>query len=134
MPSTTTLRGGVVLPFGRRRPSAAAAPEPRDCAASRHAHLADLLARAGRGDADAFMRFYDDTSGAAYRLARAVCPDAAAAEELTRSLYVRAWTHAAQHAESGLSPVAWLVVPVLAHRPRLSVASAGRAAVEAAGG
>lgn len=107
---TTPSDDGVVVPFTRR-------PAARRC--SRHldsVHLADLLLRAARRDTGAFMHFYDHTSGAAYRIARAVTDDPQAAEDLARDLYVRAWTHAGEHRWSGLSPVAWLLVPALERR------------------
>ena len=102
---------GVVIPFTRRTLTR------RRC--SRHldrVHLSDLLLRAARRDTGAFMHFYDHTSGAAYRIATAVTDDRDAAEDLVRDLYVRAWQHAGEHRRSGLSPVAWLLVPALERR------------------
>lgn len=72
-------------------------------------HLALLLVRAGRGDEDAFARFYDLTSGVAYRAMCQRYDDRAAAEAATEALYLRAWDLAPRHAGSGLSPLAWLL-------------------------
>ena len=71
--------------------------------------LADLLALAARGDTAAFMRFYDLTCAASYRAALAICADRACAEELTASLYARAWAEAPAYPRAGLSPMAWLL-------------------------
>jgi hypothetical protein len=83
--------------------------------------LADLLALAARGDTGAFMRFYDLTCAAAYRAALALCGDRGCAEELTASLYARAWAEASAYPRSGLSPVAWLLAgitrPAMSHAP-----------------
>jgi hypothetical protein len=112
---STRSDDGVVIPFPRR-------PLARG-RCSRHldrVHLSDLLLRAARRDTGAFMHFYDHTSGAAYRIATAVTEDREAAEDLVRDLYVRAWQHAGDHRWSGLSPVAWLLVPALRRRSGLA--------------
>ena len=89
------------------------------------AALADLLAAAAEGDTDAFMRFYDCTSGYAYALemqrargrnlrtpARRI---RVLAEEATARRFVEAWRHAADQCTSGRSPLAWLLtLPVAA--------------------
>lgn len=72
-------------------------------------HLALLLERAGRGDEDAFLQFYDLTSGVAYRAMRLRYDDPETAEAATHALYVRAWDLAPRQATSGLSPLAWLL-------------------------
>ena len=74
--------------------------------------LAVLLADAAGGDVAAFMRFYDLTCAAAYRAALAVCTEPACAEELTCSLYERAWAEASAYSQSGLSPMAWLLAAI----------------------
>ena len=107
----TRSRDGVVVPFTRRASFRGRCARHLD-----RVHLADLLLRAAGGDRGAFMHFYDHTSGAAYRIATAVTEDRQTAEELTAELYVRAWQHAAEHRWSGLSPVAWLLVPALERR------------------
>jgi hypothetical protein len=79
--------------------------------------LQDLLARAARVDVEAFMRFYDATSGYAFSLAvvrarlRGLHGSRArevAGHEVGR-LFVHAWRSAAQHRSSGLSSLAWLL-------------------------
>ena len=109
--------GGVVVPFARRTAVRARCTRHLD-----RVHLADLLLRAARRDTGAFMHFYDHTSGAAYRIARAVTDDRGAAEDLVRDLYVRAWQHAGEHRWSGLSPVAWLLLPALERRSGFAAA------------
>lgn len=79
--------------------------------------LADELARAASGDTEAFMRFYDATSGYVFGLAlarasaRGLHGDTAriVAEREVESWYVRAWSRSAQHRGSGLSPLAWVL-------------------------
>jgi RNA polymerase sigma-70 factor (ECF subfamily) len=108
---STRSDDGVVVPFTRRTLVRGRCTRHVD-----RVHLSDLLLRAARRDTGAFMHFYDHTIGAAYRLATAVTPDREAAEDLVRDLYVRAWQHAGEHRWSGLSPVAWLLVPALERR------------------
>lgn len=92
---------------------------PHGCAAGVDTgHLATLLARAADGDLEAFTDFYDHTAGTAYRVATVLTTDPAAAEDLTQQLYVHAWSRAATHRTSGLSPVAWLLLPAAKLRPR----------------
>jgi len=85
--------------------------------------LADQLARAADGDTDAFMRFYDATSGYAFGLAltrartrglRGSAARAFAEREVER-WYAQAWSRCADQRSSGLSPLAWvLTLPALA--------------------
>lgn len=79
--------------------------------------LAELLARSAAGDTDAFLGFYDATScyvftlevirarmhGAGGALARST------AARATGAIFVHAWRHAAEHASSELSALAWLL-------------------------
>ncbi|HEX2892755.1 MAG TPA: sigma factor [Marmoricola sp.] len=91
---------------------------PRGCAAGVDTgHLAALLSRAADGDLEAFTDFYDHTAGTAFRVATALTTERAAAEDLTQQLYVHAWRSAAAHRTSGLSPVAWLLLPAAKLRP-----------------
>lgn len=83
---------------------------------------AELLRLSAAGDADAFMRFYDATCSYAYQWALRRHRDRARAEDALRALYAQAWAHAAEHADSGISPVAWLLT-------RGQASSAGRGAV-----
>ncbi|WP_246004959.1 hypothetical protein [Nocardioides marmorisolisilvae] len=81
------------------------------------APLADLLTRAAGGDTDAFMRFYDATSGQVFCLALTRARSRglrgagvhAAADRDVEDAYVHAWARCAEHAGSGLSPLAWLL-------------------------
>jgi RNA polymerase sigma-70 factor (ECF subfamily) len=79
--------------------------------------LADELARAATGDTEAFMRFYDATSGYVYGLAlararsrglRAAAAQAFAQREV-EAWYALAWTRCSEHRASGLSPLAWVL-------------------------
>lgn len=79
--------------------------------------LADELDRAALGDTDAFMRFYDATSGYVFGLAltrarsRGLRGASARtfAEREVEAWYARAWTCCAQQRTSGLSPLAWVL-------------------------
>lgn len=80
----------------------------------RHSTLADeelaaLLVLAGRGDVDAFARFYDATIGWAYDRARLRSADPELVDSEVRAVYLRAWRAASAHRASGLSPKAWLL-------------------------
>jgi len=79
------------------------------CASWRE-RLGDLLDRAADGNTDAFMQFYDCTSGFAYRVMRSRVASPVVAEKATRALYLDAWDRAATYRTSGLSPLAWLLV------------------------
>ncbi|RZI81471.1 MAG: hypothetical protein EOO67_18595 [Microbacterium sp.] len=70
---------------------------------------AELLRLAAQGDVDAFMRFYDATCTYAYQWALRRHRDRVRAEEAVRALYAQAWAEARDHADSGISPVAWLL-------------------------
>lgn len=89
-------------------------PREVSCAQWRE-HLADLLADAAAGDEQAFMRFYDHTSGVAYGVALRRSADPVAAREATRALYLQAWQQVHGYAGSGLSPLAWLLSSELPH-------------------
>ena len=75
--------------------------------------LAQLLARAARGDTAAFMTFYDRSSPTAYHLVLALCGDPGRADDHVQRLYALAWARAGEQASSGLSPLAWLLSDVL---------------------
>lgn len=70
---------------------------------------AELLRLSAAGDVDAFMRFYDATCAHAYQWALRRHRDRERADEAIRALYAQAWVSAAEHADSGVSPVAWLI-------------------------
>lgn len=92
---------------------ASAIPAGADSSA---ADLDALLSAAATGDRRAFTRFVDATTTPVFRLelARALRRVPAslastAAETAVRRRYVAAWTRAADHRSSGLSPRAWLL-------------------------
>ncbi|TWG96453.1 RNA polymerase sigma-70 factor (ECF subfamily) [Nocardioides sp. J9] len=70
---------------------------------------AEQLRRAAQGDQQAFAAFYDATCRQVYRLALLLARDPADADDLCREAYVRAWREAADHAATGLPPIAWLL-------------------------
>ena len=99
--------------------------------------LGDLLARASLGDVDAFMRFYDATSGYAFALdvararvtGRGGATALEAASDATARRFTRAWEDAAEHRSSGLSPLAWLLsLPISAAGPMESVGTTSSSA------
>ena len=82
-----------------------------------NAELAADLARAAGGDTEAFMRFYDRTSGYVYCLAltragsrglRGVAARSFADREV-EAWYAEAWARCSEHAGSGLSALAWVL-------------------------
>jgi RNA polymerase sigma-70 factor (ECF subfamily) len=75
----------------------------------RDSDLPALLARAGTGDVEAFMQFYDATSAHAFLLESYRHADRDAAGEATVQRYAAAWLRASEHARSGLTPRAWLL-------------------------
>ncbi len=98
----------------------AVVPIKRPCSRWRD-HLAGLLRRAASGDTDAFMEFYDHTSAVAYRVVLSRLADPVVADAATQALYVHAWDRAETHADSGLSPMTWLLSAAASapglHRP-----------------
>lgn len=75
----------------------------------RHAHLTELLERAGSGDVDAFADFYDATVTKVFALATIRAASRGSAEDVVREAYLRAWGRAGVFNLSGLSPTAWIV-------------------------
>ena len=73
------------------------------------ADLAALLRKAARGDIDAFLRFYDATIQTVFDWARLRHQDPDLCEAAVRAVYALAWADAGGHADSGLSPRAWLL-------------------------
>jgi RNA polymerase sigma-70 factor (ECF subfamily) len=72
------------------------------------ASLRELLVRSGRGDQEAFGRFYDATVRIVYGMAMSVGGDPATAEALTAEVYVAAWKVAPGFAANTVGPGAWL--------------------------
>ncbi len=73
------------------------------------ADLRTLLTRAGRGDLEAFMAFYDATCDLVWRLELCRWPTRETAEAASSARFSVAWKRAGQQATSGLSPRAWLL-------------------------
>jgi RNA polymerase sigma-70 factor (ECF subfamily) len=74
----------------------------------------DLLAKAGRGDGDAFAALYDLLAGRVYGLVRRVVRDPAQSEEVTQEVFVEIWRNAARFdPRRGTAPT-WALT--IAHR------------------
>ena len=69
-----------------------------------------LMARIAGGDREAFARFYDAMSGAAFGLIRRIVRDSAAAEEVLQEVFLQAWREAGRYDPGRGSPEAWLVM------------------------
>ena len=76
--------------------------------------LADLLARVGSGEADAFERFYDATIAMTYGIAVRVVRDPAMAEEVIQEVYVELWRLAPRYDRARGSARSWAAT--IAHR------------------
>jgi RNA polymerase sigma-70 factor (ECF subfamily) len=72
-------------------------------------HLPLLLEQMSRGDRDAFVRFYDDTSSVVYGMALMICKSQRRAEAVTHQVYVTAWATAPAYQESQSTPMDWLM-------------------------
>jgi len=84
-------------------------------AGDRSARLATLLSRIGHGDAQAFVAFYQETSGPLYGVALRLLRDRAAAAELLQEAYVSVWQHAAAYDAVRHEPSIWLT-SIVRHR------------------
>jgi RNA polymerase sigma-70 factor (ECF subfamily) len=82
--------------------------------AQQAADLAELLRQVARGDADAFARLYDATSGRTYGVIWRVLRSADHAAEVTQEVYTEVWRQAARFEESKGSVTAWITT--MAHR------------------
>lgn len=71
-----------------------------------------LLARAGRGERDAFAGVYDDTVEAVHLLALCLTRDPDDAVELTRLSYLEAWRTAPRFAPDRVRALPWLLATV----------------------
>ncbi len=76
--------------------------------------LADLLVRAGRGDASAFAELYDELAGLVHGVVIKVVRDPAQSEEVTQEVFVELWRLAARYDESLGTVKAWATT--VAHR------------------
>lgn len=78
------------------------------------AELSVLLQAIGRGDREAFARFYDATSSRVYGAVLRVLRDRGFSEECVQDVYLEVWQKAPSFSPSQGSPAAWLVT--MAHR------------------
>lgn len=70
--------------------------------------LAQLLARAGLGDRQAFARLYDRTSGHLLAVVLRIQRDRATAEDLLQEVYVSVWKAASGFDAARSQPLTWL--------------------------
>ena len=85
---------------------------PSSEGASEGGLLADLLARAGRGDTQAFAQFYDATATRSYGLALRVVRDPSQAEEVVQEVYLDAWRQSGRYDAGRGSVMSWLLTIV----------------------
>lgn len=76
--------------------------------------LAQLLARTGRGDQEAFAQFYQLTARRVFGMAKRVLVDSELSEDATQEVYLQVWKAAGKYESSSGSPLAWLMT--IAHR------------------
>lgn len=79
-----------------------------DETARRDRELEQLLLQVGRGDREAFARFYGLTRGAVYALALSLLRDAHEAQDVAQDAFVKVWENAPTYRPQG-SPMAWLL-------------------------
>lgn len=89
-------------------------PPPPVRATADRDDLADKLALAGRGDANAFADVYDHTAPRVFGLALRVIGDPDRAEEIAQGAYVDIWREAGRFDRTQGSALAWMMS--LAHR------------------
>jgi RNA polymerase sigma-70 factor (ECF subfamily) len=87
-----------------------------------------LLARAGRGDGDAFAAFYDQLSSQVFGLVKRVLRDPAQAEEVTQEVFVEIWRLANRFDPAKGSATAWILS--LAHRRAVDRVRSAQAATD----
>jgi RNA polymerase sigma-70 factor (ECF subfamily) len=75
--------------------------------------LADLVQRAGRGDAWAFADLYDETSTLVYGMALSIMQSSSLAARLTPEIYAEVWQQAPRY-DPSRGTLAWLLS--IAHR------------------
>lgn len=105
----------------RSGPAAAA----RDGAGTRED---DLLARAGRGDHDAFAALYDLLASRVFGLVRRIVRDPAQSEEVTQEVFVEVWRQAARFDPARGGALGW--VCTLAHRRAVDRVRSAQAATD----
>jgi len=74
----------------------------------RSATLADLLARVGLFDQQAFAELYRLTSPHLYAVALRILRESGAAEEVLQESYVNIWHHAGSYVAAKSQPLTWL--------------------------
>lgn len=74
----------------------------------RSKELAQLLARAGLGDRQAFKRLYDLSSAHVYAVVLRIQRDRDTAEDLLQEIYVSVWKAAAHFDAAQAQPLTWL--------------------------
>jgi RNA polymerase sigma-70 factor (ECF subfamily) len=103
-----------VVPVGPESSGPTDDAAPRADRAREAADLADLVRQVARGDADAFARLYDATSGRTYGVVWRVLRSADHAAEVTQEVYTEVWRQAARFEQSKGSVSAWITT--MAHR------------------
>ena len=68
----------------------------------------DLLARVGKGDAQAFTQCYEQSSSVLFTLALRILNNRDEASELLQDVYIEAWRKAGGFDPKRGSPMAWL--------------------------
>jgi RNA polymerase sigma-70 factor (ECF subfamily) len=96
---------------GSRLRPAPAGPPGREAEA---AHLVELMARASRGQEDAFAELYDLTSSRIYGTVLRVLRSGDHAAEVTQEVFVDVWRQSARYAPDKGSVMAWMTT--MAHR------------------
>ena len=69
----------------------------------------DLLARVGKGDAQAFAQCYEQSSSVLFTLALRILNNHDEASELLQDVYIEAWRKAGSFDPKRGSPMAWLI-------------------------
>ena len=69
----------------------------------------DLLARVGKGDAQAFAQCYEQSSSVLFTLALRILNNRDEASELLQDVYIEAWRKAGSFDPKRGSPMAWLI-------------------------
>ena len=90
--------------------------------------LSTLLARASRGDEQAFAELYDRSCTRIFGLVRRVVRDPAQAEEVTQEVFLTVWRESARYDPARGSALAWMLT--IAHRRAVDRVRAAESARE----
>ncbi|GAA1937842.1 sigma-70 family RNA polymerase sigma factor [Kitasatospora viridis] len=90
--------------------------------------LKELLAKAARGDQDAFSRLYDAVAGPVLGLVRRVLRDPAQSEEVTQEVMFEVWRTAARYQPDRGEVLPWVLT--MAHRRAVDRVRAAQAAAD----